>query len=77
MSQDSFYFCAMEISISNVKEALKKVIEPDLKKDIITLDLVSDIKIEDGAKIGDIADILMTELQEKHPVLFNVKHYIL
>lgn len=27
-------------------EALKKVVEPDLKKDIVTLDLVSDIKIE-------------------------------
>ncbi|WP_083261222.1 Mrp/NBP35 family ATP-binding protein [Crocinitomix algicola] len=37
----------MEITIENLKEALKKVIEPDLKKDIITLDLVSDIKIED------------------------------
>lgn len=36
----------MEITVDNLKEALKKVIEPDLKKDIITLDLVSDIKIE-------------------------------
>ena len=41
----------MEISIDNVKEALKKVIEPDLKKDIVALDLVSDIKIE-GKKIS-------------------------
>jgi ATP-binding protein involved in chromosome partitioning len=38
----------MEITVDNVREALKKVIEPDLKKDIITLDLVSDIRIEGG-----------------------------
>ncbi|MBI3135870.1 MAG: Mrp/NBP35 family ATP-binding protein [Bacteroidetes bacterium] len=36
----------MKITEENIKEALKKVIEPDLKKDIITLDLVSDIKID-------------------------------
>jgi len=34
------------ITEENLKEALKKVVEPDLKKDIITLDLVSDIKID-------------------------------
>lgn len=39
------------ITQENLIEALKKVIEPDLKKDIITLDLVSDIKI-DGNKIS-------------------------
>jgi len=39
------------ITQENLIEALKKVIEPDLKKDIITLDLVSDIKI-DGKKIS-------------------------
>lgn len=38
----------MEITVDNVREALRKVIEPDLKKDIITLDLVSDIKIENS-----------------------------
>jgi ATP-binding protein involved in chromosome partitioning len=38
----------MDITIENLKEALRKVIEPDLKKDIITLDLVSDIKIENN-----------------------------
>jgi ATP-binding protein involved in chromosome partitioning len=38
----------MEITVDNVREALRKVIEPDLKKDIITLDLVSDIRIEGG-----------------------------
>ena len=36
----------MQITEDSLKEALKKVVEPDLKKDIITLDLVSDIKIE-------------------------------
>ena len=41
----------MQITLENLKEALKKVVEPDLKKDIITLDLVSDIKI-DGNNIS-------------------------
>lgn len=36
------------ITPDRIKEALKKVIEPDLKKDIITLDLVSDIKVENN-----------------------------
>ncbi len=36
----------MSITVDSVKEALKKVIEPDLKKDIITLDLVSDIEVK-------------------------------
>jgi len=36
------------ITPDKVKEALKKVIEPDLKKDIITLDLVSDIKVDNN-----------------------------
>ncbi|MCG8577578.1 MAG: Mrp/NBP35 family ATP-binding protein [Flavobacteriales bacterium] len=36
----------MAITKESVIEALKKVIEPDLKKDIVTLDLVSDIEIE-------------------------------
>ncbi len=38
----------MEITVDQVREALRKVIEPDLKKDIITLDLVSDIKVVDN-----------------------------
>ena len=40
----------MDITVDAVKEALKRVIEPDLKKDIITLDLVDGIEI-DGNKI--------------------------
>jgi ATP-binding protein involved in chromosome partitioning len=41
----------LEITIDAVKEALKRVIEPDLKKDIITLDLVDNIQV-DGNKIS-------------------------
>ena len=41
----------MDISIDTVKSALKKVVEPDLKKDIISLELVSDITIK-GKNIG-------------------------
>lgn len=36
----------MQITEESIKAALRKVTEPDLKKDIVTLDLVSDIKIE-------------------------------
>lgn len=35
----------------NLRKALSKVIEPDLNKDIITLDLVSDIQI-DGRSVS-------------------------
>lgn len=35
-----------DLTQSEVIEALKKVIEPDLRKDIISLELVSDLKIE-------------------------------
>jgi len=44
-----------------------------LMEGLFTATQLRAIKIEDGGKIGDIADILMTELQEKHPVLFNEK----
>ncbi len=36
----------MELTIDNIKKALSKVIEPDLNKDIITLGLVDNIKID-------------------------------
>lgn len=36
----------MQITPESVLEALKKVVEPDLKKDIVTLDLVKDLKVE-------------------------------
>ena len=38
----------MKITEEAVKEALRRVIEPDLKKDIITLDLVDKLKVEDN-----------------------------
>lgn len=37
-----------ELNIETVLEALKKVMEPDLNKDIVSLELVSDIKIENN-----------------------------
>lgn len=37
--------------IDKIREALSNVIEPDLKKDLIALDLVQDIKVE-GSKIS-------------------------
>ena len=41
----------MGFSNEAVLKALGNVIEPDLKKDIVTLDLLSDIAI-DGSKIS-------------------------
>ena len=38
----------MEITLLKIEEALSFVIEPDLKKDIIALDLVSNIEIKNG-----------------------------
>lgn len=38
----------MTISETNVREVLARIIEPDLKKDIVALELVHDIKITDG-----------------------------
>ncbi|MFK8037925.1 MAG: Mrp/NBP35 family ATP-binding protein [Crocinitomicaceae bacterium] len=38
----------MNISIEDIQAALAKVIEPDLKKDIVSLGLVSKIETEDG-----------------------------
>lgn len=54
----------MSITLEAVKEALKKVIEPDLKKDIITLDLVEDIKI-DGNKISFVVKVYNPAMHAK------------
>jgi ATP-binding protein involved in chromosome partitioning len=54
----------MQITIEAVKEALKKVIEPDLKKDIITLDLLEDIKI-DGNKISIVVKVYNPAMHAK------------
>lgn len=44
----------MEIKIDNIKEALKNVIDPDLHRDIVSLNMVKDIKINDNDIIVDI-----------------------
>lgn len=41
----------MKLNAQNILEALKNVIEPDLKKDLVELGLVEDIKI-DGEKVS-------------------------
>lgn len=41
----------MNISVENIQSALSKVIEPDLKKDIISLGLVSKIEAKDNVVI--------------------------
>ena len=44
-----------------------------LMEGLFTAVQVRAMSIEDGVKIGDIANILMTELQEKHSAIFNEK----
>jgi ATP-binding protein involved in chromosome partitioning len=44
----------MSISKEQIIEALRNVVEPDLKKDIVTLDLVHNIKIEDNRVSFDV-----------------------
>lgn len=46
----------MELSKENILEALKNVVEPDLKKSITELDLVSDIEIE-GTKVSFLVKV--------------------
>ncbi|MCB0477102.1 MAG: Mrp/NBP35 family ATP-binding protein [Crocinitomicaceae bacterium] len=46
----------MELTAENILEALKNVIEPDLKKSITELNLVSDIEIE-GKKISFLVKV--------------------
>lgn len=58
----------MDITIDKIKEALSFVLEPDLKKDIITLNLVSNIKFE-GTKIS-------FDLQINNPAMHNKKRII-
>lgn len=55
----------MNFSIDQVKEALSYVIEPDLKKDIISLNLVSNIRFED--------DVLHFDLKISNPAMHNRK----
>ncbi len=55
----------MEIREEKVREALSFVIEPDLKKDIISLDLVSNLKIKENN--------IQFDLQISNPALHNRK----
>ena len=58
----------MSFTESDIKKALSFVIEPDLKKDIIELNLVSNIKVE-GAKIT-------FDLQINNPAMHNKKRVV-
>ena len=58
----------MSFTESDIKKALSFVIEPDLKKDIIELNLVSNIKFE-GVKIN-------FDLQITNPAMHNKKRVI-
>jgi len=58
----------MEITTEKIKEALEFVIEPDLKKDIIALDLVANIKSEDNK--------ISFDLQINNPAMHNKKRMI-
>lgn len=48
-------------------------IKNSLMEGLFTAVQVRAITVEDGVKIGDIANILMTELQEKHSAIFSEK----
>ena len=58
----------MSFTESKIKEALSFVIEPDLKKDIIELNLVSNIQSE-GEKIS-------FDLQINNPAMHNKKRIV-
>jgi ATP-binding protein involved in chromosome partitioning len=51
MLAKSLILCTMEITRERVLEVLSNVMEPDLKKDIVTLNLVEDLQIE-GTEIS-------------------------
>jgi len=55
----------MEVSIEKITEALSFVIEPDLRKDIISLDLVSNIQYQNG--------VVSFELKISNPAMHNKK----
>jgi len=55
----------MEVTFEKIQEALSFVIEPDLKKDIITLDLVSNIEYKGG--------LIRFNLSISNPAMHNRK----
>jgi ATP-binding protein involved in chromosome partitioning len=57
----SIYFYKMKINSETILESLKKVIEPDLGKDIVSLGLVADIKV--------LEDKVSLSVQMKNPAM--------
>jgi len=54
----------MEITKEKILEVLGNVLEPDLKKDLVTLNLIEDIQIN-GNKIELLINIYNTALHKK------------
>ncbi|MGC6434597.1 MAG: Mrp/NBP35 family ATP-binding protein [Crocinitomicaceae bacterium] len=69
----------MAITREQILEVLGSIIEPDLKKDIVTLNLVEDIQIE-GNKIKLLVNIFNTALHAKkrmqEALIFNLKRVL-
>lgn len=63
------------MNIEQVKEALSYVIEPDLKKDLITLDLVSNIQIKENELEFDVK-ISNPALHNRKRVMAACEHQI-
>ena len=55
----------MEVTFEKVQEALAFVMEPDLKKDIISLNLVSNIEFQNG--------VIRFDLKISNPAMHNRK----
>jgi len=66
----------MTITREQILEVLGSITEPDLKKDLVTLNLVEDIQIE-GNKISVLVNIFNTALHAKkrmqEAIAFNLK----
>ncbi len=66
----------LELDFENPKK-IEKISADELKNSIMeglfTAIQIRAMAIQDGVKIGDIANILMTELQEKHSAIFKEK----
>jgi len=69
----------MEITTTQVLEALQNVIEPDLKKDIVTLNLVKEVKV-DGNKISFTVHVSNPALHSRRRMeeacAFNLKRVL-
>lgn len=65
----------MQITEEQVKDALSYVIEPDLKKDLVTLDLISNIQIKDNEVSFDVK-ISNPALHNRKRVMAACEHQI-